>query len=705
MKPEEKKDKKTIDFLKTMGARRPSMVTFFIFIFLYVVTMAFVIITSRSDDMIRFMGTEMHLTSLAGILSSIANTILIFLVVFFNKLGFIVSLVLTVMQFPTQVLAVFRQHNGNSIPGIFGGLFTIIAIVLIFRRNRSIDKYRSMEVSFLKEQQRLSKRLFEQTATALVNAIDAKDTYSRGHSMRVAEYSLKIAKMMGKDEEECEKIYYAALLHDVGKIGIDDSIINKKGRLNAEEYDIIKQHPNMGNQILSSISEHPFLSIGAHFHHERYDGKGYPEGLKGEEIPEIARIISVADAYDAMTSNRSYRNAIPQQIVREEIVKGAGSQFDPEIARIMQNFIDIDTGYKMKERIAAMEISGRSGLSCDAYRSRVSDGIIVTPYLKKISLKYTAVNREKGDKGAPVIILFDSLDGRYHEREKEIRELLYFEYAEIPFDGEAKLSGARKLQTAVHESRDKKTDGDREAFYEIEAVKYRDHALLRIDDGVILKEITIALPDSSRYVYIGFTGEKCRITDINVTKTGSLIDEDYITRIAEKISFIDDAPVGDLPNLQVDGHRTASTDGIPVTDGLKISFHTQSLPTARLLWHCPYICLFTSEDKKVDGENFREYALVCLDGENWDVDSAEKNELIVRKDDAFEGWDKWKKRNREGIDCVLRFERSNDHITLTTENLGLFVQNTTTIPDGKQEICVSLSGDQCALTDIRISRS
>lgn len=705
MKSEEKKDKKTIDFLKTMGDHRPSMVTFFIFIFLYVVTMACVIITSRSDDMIRFMGTEMHLMSLAGILASIANTILIFLVVFFNKLGFIVSLVLTVMQFPTQVLAVFRQHNGNSIPGIFGGLFTIIAIVLIFRRNRSIDKYRSMEVSFLKEQQRLSKRLFEQTATALVNAIDAKDTYSRGHSMRVAEYSLKIAKMMGKDEEECEKIYYAALLHDVGKIGIDDRIINKKGRLDSEEYDIIKQHPNMGNQILSSISEHPFLSIGAHFHHERYDGKGYPEGLKGEEIPEIARIISVADAYDAMTSNRSYRNAIPQQIVREEIVKGAGSQFDPEIARIMQNFIDIDTGYKMKERIAAMEIAGRSGLSCDAYRSRVSDGIIITPYLKKISLKYTAVNREKGDKGAPVIILFDSLDGRYHDREKEIRELLYFEYAEIPFDGEAKLSGARKLQTAVHESRDKKTDGDRESFYEIEAVKYRDHALLRIDDGVILKEITIALPDSSRYVYIGFTGEKCRITDINVTKTGSLIDENYITRIAEKISFIDDAPVGDLPNLQVDGHRTASTEGIPVTDGLKISFHTQSLPTARLLWHCPYICLFASDDKKVDGANFREYALVCLDGENWDVDSAEKNELIVRKDDAFEGWDNWKKRNRDGIDCVLRFERSNDHITLTTENLGLFVQNTTTIPDGKQEICVSLSGDQCALTDIRISRS
>ncbi len=138
-------------------------------------------------------------------------------------------------------------------------------------------------------------------------------------------------------------MYYAALLHDVGKIGIDESIINKKGRLTEEEYEVIKQHPVMGNQILSSINEYPYLSIGAHYHHERYDGKGYPDKLKGEDIPEIARIISVADAYDAMSSNRSYREAIPQQLVREEIIKGAGTQFDPEIAGIMQHLIDIDT--------------------------------------------------------------------------------------------------------------------------------------------------------------------------------------------------------------------------------------------------------------------------------------------------------------------------------------------------------------------------
>ncbi|MBR6382849.1 MAG: HD-GYP domain-containing protein [Lachnospiraceae bacterium] len=184
---------------------------------------------------------------------------------------------------------------------------------------------------------------------ALANAIDAKDKYTNGHSKRVAEYSKMIAEKAGKPEDECYKIYYAALLHDVGKIGVPGEILNMNRRLTDEEFSHIKQHPVVGNQILSSIKEHPWLSLGAHFHHERYDGKGYPEGLKGDEIPEIGRIIAVADAYDAMTSNRSYRNAIPQNVVREEMVKGSGTQFDPEFAAIMVELIDEDTEYTMKE--------------------------------------------------------------------------------------------------------------------------------------------------------------------------------------------------------------------------------------------------------------------------------------------------------------------------------------------------------------------
>jgi hypothetical protein len=162
---------------------------------------------------------------------------------------------------------------------------------------------------------------------------------------------------MGKNEEECREVYYAGLLHDVGKIGIKNAILTKNGKLTREEYEVIKQHALIGKQILSGITAYPYLSIAANFHHERYDGRGYPDKLKGEDIPEIARIITVADAYDAMSSNRSYRSAMPQQLVREEIVKGAGTQFDPEIARAMQHLIDMDEEYEMKERQEVRELA------------------------------------------------------------------------------------------------------------------------------------------------------------------------------------------------------------------------------------------------------------------------------------------------------------------------------------------------------------
>lgn len=192
-------------------------------------------------------------------------------------------------------------------------------------------------------------RMFAQTAEALAIAIDAKDNYTHGHSLRVAEYSQMIAKASGMNEDESKIVFHAALLHDVGKIGVPDRIINKNGKLTPEEYEEIKLHPVYGYNILSRISESPSLSIGARYHHERYDGKGYPRGLKGEEIPELARIIAVADAYDAMTSARSYREPFSQERVREEIEKGIGTQFDPKFARVMLELIDGDTLYEMKE--------------------------------------------------------------------------------------------------------------------------------------------------------------------------------------------------------------------------------------------------------------------------------------------------------------------------------------------------------------------
>ena len=139
------------------------------------------------------------------------------------------------------------------------------------------------------------------------------------------------------------------LLHDVGKIGVPDEVINKPGRLTDEEFACIKKHPAIGYKILSNIKEMPELSAGARFHHERYGGNGYPEGISGLDIPEVARIIAVADAYDAMTSNRSYRGVLPQEKVRDEIEKGKGTQFDPQFADIMLEMIDEDQEYRMRD--------------------------------------------------------------------------------------------------------------------------------------------------------------------------------------------------------------------------------------------------------------------------------------------------------------------------------------------------------------------
>jgi hypothetical protein len=196
------------------------------------------------------------------------------------------------------------------------------------------------------EQRRIQQHtVFEQISDALVGAIDAKDEYANGHSRRVAKYSKMIAKEVGKSDDKCEQVYYAALLHDVGRIGVPVEILTKKGKLTDEEFEYIKEHPVLGGNILSNIRQSTWLSTGARYHHERYDGKGYPEGKKGTDIPEIARIIAVADAYDAMTSDRSYRNAMSKQAAREELVKGTGTQFDPGFVKIMIQLIDQDAEF------------------------------------------------------------------------------------------------------------------------------------------------------------------------------------------------------------------------------------------------------------------------------------------------------------------------------------------------------------------------
>ena len=236
----------------------------------------------------------------------------------------------------------------------FTAISTVSMVVLLYcfsivSTNQMVKEAHKKEVEFLTEKQRHSQEMIDQSTLALVEAIDAKDRYTNGHSRRVAVYSRMIAERIGKTPEECYEIYLIALLHDVGKIGIPDAIINKTSKLTDDEFAIIKTHPTVGGDILSKIKSSPNLSIGARWHHERYDGKGYPDGLKGEEIPETARIIAVADSYDAMSSKRSYRDALPQYKIKSEFQDGIGTQFDPRFAKVMIDIINEDVEYMLRE--------------------------------------------------------------------------------------------------------------------------------------------------------------------------------------------------------------------------------------------------------------------------------------------------------------------------------------------------------------------
>ncbi len=160
-----------------------------------------------------------------------------------------------------------------------------------------------------------NEKQFTRFVQSLANAIDAKDRYTSGHSQRVANYAVMIAERMGKDDDYLQVVYYAGLLHDVGKIRIPEGVINKPGKLTDDEFDSIRIHSVSGFHILRDIHNDERIAYGAKYHHERYDGTGYPNGLEGDNIPEIARIIAVADAYDAMASERSYRKVLPLSLI------------------------------------------------------------------------------------------------------------------------------------------------------------------------------------------------------------------------------------------------------------------------------------------------------------------------------------------------------------------------------------------------------
>ena len=216
--------------------------------------------------------------------------------------------------------------DGSALTSVDSKLCDSLASTLaIFLENRML--YEDMHAMFLG------------TLHALTSAIDAKDSYTHGHTERVAMLARMLAEKVGLDEQTVERLYISGLVHDVGKIGVPEAVLCKPGKLTDEEFELIKMHPEIGARILQDIRQMQDLLPGVLYHHERWDGRGYPSGLAGREIPLFGRLIGLADAFDAMSSTRTYRSAMNLDEVLAEIRRCAGSQFDPELAEV---FLDLD---------------------------------------------------------------------------------------------------------------------------------------------------------------------------------------------------------------------------------------------------------------------------------------------------------------------------------------------------------------------------
>ena len=208
-------------------------------------------------------------------------------------------------------------------------LFSIAALFIGIRM--SVIVRRSEQSDALMKKHERDKKLLDEFISAFARVIDLKDSYTQGHSFRVAEYTDMLSRELGYDEETVEKYHNIALLHDIGKIGIPDNVLNKPGKLSDEEFALIKSHTDRGYEVLKNISLMPEISVGAQSHHERPDGKGYPNGLKGNEIPRVAQIIAVADTFDAMYSNRRYRSRMNFDKVISIIKEARGTQLEADV--------------------------------------------------------------------------------------------------------------------------------------------------------------------------------------------------------------------------------------------------------------------------------------------------------------------------------------------------------------------------------------
>lgn len=260
------------------------------------------------------------------------------------RFGFIVYIPNQTVDYSTDFSGGQIQYQMHANPFAKKRFWVLTALFVIWFVTLLVHIIVRYKMKSILENQRKQKEhdemMVEQTMKLIINMIENKDTSTKGHSIRVAQYSSMMAKKMGYSDEECKNIYYIGLLHDCGKINIPDSILKNPGRLSDEEYAIMKKHTEYGAEVLKDFTSILGIDIGAKFHHERYDGKGYPAGLEGENIPIIARIIGVADAFDAMNSKRCYREKLTKEVILSELENNRNKQFDSAIVDCLIELIN-----------------------------------------------------------------------------------------------------------------------------------------------------------------------------------------------------------------------------------------------------------------------------------------------------------------------------------------------------------------------------
>lgn len=520
--------------------------------------------------------------------------------------------------------------------------------------NAAVEKAHEIEIQSFKTEQEKMKSIFGQAVQAMASVLEKNNSAQKGRAERIALTARELARRGGKSEDDCDKVYYAGCCFDAGE------------------------------EALSFIKAFPYLSETA-----KFAGKDYDESL-----PEYSRIVTVAKDYEKMIND----STIPAFYVRDYFIREAGRKYDPLYAKLAVQLLDSETN---KGAFDKADEELQTELECHNYREEVTSGIPVLQNVTEICFDCSVLDKDARF-SLPSIIIFDSSDEKVQKTQQTIESHKYIEYGEVWFDAHYISTSARNMEIRNAEVRE---EGKREAgelsSYRITASRFEDHLLLKMQGPEKNFDLIVALPSASKSAFVGITGENVHIQNIRLEHINQLTTENDIPRIAEKLNYINRIE-SDIPNVQIVKPLGQFTQGVEVKNNMKIFFHAQSLPDANLVWHCPYILLYYSDDGKVYGSNYCEYAMIKFDGEENGSNENAENEFIMKKTESFTSWEDWEEINKTGYECQIEFMKNGSEVVLRTQNKGIFIQNTTRVKSGNKDIFVAFSGDQVALTDIRI---